>query len=426
MKQTTRRRPPQRVNDPEGTRRDIIDVATTEFAEKGFSGARVDAIAARTRTSKRMIYYYFGSKEGLYIAVLENAYSRIRTIEGSLDLEHQPPDDGAAPLVAFTFDYQNAHPEFVRLVMNENILNGVYLARSKAIRPAEQRRRSAPLRDLLARGQQAGRVPSAHRPGRPAHVDQRAVHLQRRQPRHLLDHLQARHGLAAGAGRAARRGRRHHRPLRRRLSRPNVAALALSGVAALTNVTSSYNLAGKARKRALWRKHMTRIIGVVPPSRADRCWPSAPASPAPAPRASPSSSFSSAFTDQDIRAEAYKALAAAMKDDFDFEPHFNSTLFKQGTELVAMQRGNLEMCNLAPADISKQIPAWSLLTSAYLFRDADHLQEDLQERRRPGDDQGWCATSSASSSSAPVYFGTRQVNLQAQPRRSTRRPTSPA
>ena len=82
MKQTTRRRPPQRVNDPEGTRRDIIDVATEEFAGKGFSGARVDRIAARTRTSKRMIYYYFGGKEGLYIAVLEEAYRRIRTHRG--------------------------------------------------------------------------------------------------------------------------------------------------------------------------------------------------------------------------------------------------------------------------------------------------------------------------------------------------------
>src|ERR1044071_3861545 len=68
----------QRVNDPEGTRRNIIEVATGEFAAKGFSGARVDDIAARTKTSKRMIYYYFGDKEGLFIAVLEAAYGRIR------------------------------------------------------------------------------------------------------------------------------------------------------------------------------------------------------------------------------------------------------------------------------------------------------------------------------------------------------------
>src|SRR5689334_1072271 len=87
----------------------------------------------------------------------------------------------------------------------------------------------------------------------------------------------------------------------------------------------------------------------------------------------PKEKFSAAFTDQDLRAEAYKAFAQEMKDDLDIEFFLNNTLFKQGTELVAMQRGNLEMCNLAPADISKQVPAWSLLTSAYLFRDSDHL-----------------------------------------------------
>jgi TRAP-type C4-dicarboxylate transport system, periplasmic component len=85
--------------------------------------------------------------------------------------------------------------------------------------------------------------------------------------------------------------------------------------------------------------------------------------------------FSSAFTETDMRADAYKAFAAAIKDDFDFEPYWNSTLFKQGTELVALQRDNLDLCNLAPADISKQIPAWSLMTSAYLFRDSDHLKK---------------------------------------------------
>jgi AcrR family transcriptional regulator len=156
MKQAgRRRRTPQRINDPEATRRDIIDMATREFAEKGYSGARVDEIAARTRTSKRMIYYYFGGKEGLYIAVLENAYGRIRTIEGSLDLEHQAPDEALRRLVAFTFDYQNAHPEFIRLVMNENILNGVYLARSKAIRRLNDAAIDT-LRDVVARGEKVG------------------------------------------------------------------------------------------------------------------------------------------------------------------------------------------------------------------------------------------------------------------------------
>src|SRR5262245_15219179 len=145
----------QRINDPDGNRRNIIEVATQEFAEKGFSGARVDEIAARTKTSKRMIYYYFGGKEQLYIAVIEEAYRKIRSIESGLDLVHQSPEDAMRALVGFTFDYQNAHPEFVRLVMNENILNGAYVAQSKDI----QRLNRAVINtvsDLLARGQREG------------------------------------------------------------------------------------------------------------------------------------------------------------------------------------------------------------------------------------------------------------------------------
>jgi AcrR family transcriptional regulator len=145
----------QRINDPEGTKRNIIEVATEEFASKGFSGARVDDIAARTKTSKRMIYYYFGGKEGLYIAILEEAYRKIRSVEATLDLEHQSPEEALRTLVAFTFDYQNAHPEFVRLVMNENIMNGAYVSRSKVIQRLNNAVISA-LEDLLARGQREG------------------------------------------------------------------------------------------------------------------------------------------------------------------------------------------------------------------------------------------------------------------------------
>ena len=127
------RKPARRTNDPEGTRRNIVEVATREFAQKGYSGARVDAIAERTRTSKRMIYYYFGSKEGLYLAVLEEAYSGIRRAEATLDLERLPPEAALGTIVGFTFDYYNKHPEFVRLVMNENIMDGAHMARSKTI-----------------------------------------------------------------------------------------------------------------------------------------------------------------------------------------------------------------------------------------------------------------------------------------------------
>jgi len=144
-----------RTNDPEGNRRNIIAVATREFADKGFSGARVDAIAARTKSSKRMIYYYFGGKEGLYIAVLEEAYRRIRAIEAALNLAHQPPEEALRTLVISTFDYQNAHPEFIRLVMNENILNGAYVSRSRDIGRLNRAAINA-VRDLLQRGQREG------------------------------------------------------------------------------------------------------------------------------------------------------------------------------------------------------------------------------------------------------------------------------
>src|SRR6187431_3692518 len=121
--------------------------------------------------------------------------------------------------------------------------------------------------------------------------------------------------------------------------------------------------------------------------------------------------FSSAFTETDLRAQAYKDFAAAIKDDFDFEPYWGNTLFKQGTELVALQRDNLDLCNLAPADISKQIPAWSLLTSAYLFRDYDHLNKTFksdigEEFIKIARDQLGIELI------RPVFFGARQVNLK--------------
>jgi AcrR family transcriptional regulator len=107
------------------------------------------------RTSKRMIYYYFGSKEGLYIAVLEEAYRRMRAIEADLHLEDLPPEDALRRLVGFTVDYQMAHPEFIRLVMTENIHRGEYLRQSKEIQqlnvPAIQG-----LRSVYERGVAAG------------------------------------------------------------------------------------------------------------------------------------------------------------------------------------------------------------------------------------------------------------------------------
>ncbi len=123
----------KRSYDAELSMADILAVATAEFADKGLAGARIDAIAAATRTSKRMIYYHYGSKEGLYLAVLEESYRRIREIETRLNLEDLAPEDALRKLVAFTFDYQHENEDFIRLVMNENMHRGQYLAQSKTI-----------------------------------------------------------------------------------------------------------------------------------------------------------------------------------------------------------------------------------------------------------------------------------------------------
>src|SRR5689334_10175868 len=130
----TRDDQPIRKHDPERTKQDILKVATEEFAEHGLSGARVDAIATRMRTTKRMIYYYFGSKEGLYEAVLEKAYADIRTVEAELDLDSLEPEAAIRRLVEFTFDYDESHPDFIRLVTIENIHHAKHLAGSLKIR----------------------------------------------------------------------------------------------------------------------------------------------------------------------------------------------------------------------------------------------------------------------------------------------------
>ena len=122
-----------RTNDPARTMAEILAVATHEFADKGLSGARIDAIAAATRTSKRMIYYYFGSKDGLYLAVLEEAYRRMRAIESDLRLDDLPPMEALQKLVAFTYDHHRDNEDFIRLVMNENIQRGDYLRQSRNI-----------------------------------------------------------------------------------------------------------------------------------------------------------------------------------------------------------------------------------------------------------------------------------------------------
>jgi AcrR family transcriptional regulator len=120
--------------NPEAVKQDILRAAMRLFAENGLSGSRIDEIAALTKTSKRMIYYYFGDKEGLYSQALEAAYSRVRAGEERLDLAGLPPLEALDKLVSFTFDHHRKHPDFIRMVMIENIHNADYLKRSEMIR----------------------------------------------------------------------------------------------------------------------------------------------------------------------------------------------------------------------------------------------------------------------------------------------------
>ena len=149
------RKAPGRTNDPERTQANILEVAEAEFGEKGLAGARIDEIAAATKTSKRMIYYYFGSKEGLYLAVLEEAYRRVRDVESELHLQDLEPEEALRRLVAFTFDHHLHHESYIRLVMSENINRGQYLAQSQRIQDLNVPAIAA-IRNLYERGLKRG------------------------------------------------------------------------------------------------------------------------------------------------------------------------------------------------------------------------------------------------------------------------------
>ncbi len=145
----------ERVRDAERTRAEIIEVATHEFADQGYAGARVDEIAAKTRTTKRMIYYYFGGKEGLYLAVLEQAYRHIRALEQELDVDHLEPVEALRQLAGLTFDHHESHQDFVRLVAIENIHYAKHLL-SSDFREALAAPAVGVLRRIVERGQAAG------------------------------------------------------------------------------------------------------------------------------------------------------------------------------------------------------------------------------------------------------------------------------
>jgi AcrR family transcriptional regulator len=166
--QSSRADAPTAGRDAVRTRSEILDVATREFAGNGYAGARVDEIAAKTRTTKRMIYYYFGSKEQLFVAVLEREYARIRGLESELDVEHLDPVDAVRQLVELTFDHHEAHPDFIRLVSIENIHRGRHIAGSQVLEELGH-----PALDTLARILRRGRRAEVFR----ADVDALDVHM---------------------------------------------------------------------------------------------------------------------------------------------------------------------------------------------------------------------------------------------------------
>ena len=141
--------------DPQRTRQRILDAATAEFAQHGLGGARVDRIAAGAGANKRMLYYYFGSKQDLFLAVLEAAYERIRKAERSLDLEHADPREALKRLVEFTWRYSLEHPEFQSLLASENLYKGHHLGRSRRVRELHSPLVET-LRDVLRRGARLG------------------------------------------------------------------------------------------------------------------------------------------------------------------------------------------------------------------------------------------------------------------------------
>ena len=145
---------------PEANRARIVAAAIDEFAARGFKGASMDAIAARTHTTRALINYYFGSKEKLYIAVLEQVYAGIRDAESKLDLDHLAPAEAVRRIVEFTYNYYLKHEGFVRLVVAENQAKGRHFRKSKTMRTLNR-----PIIDRLARVIERGQAEGLFRGG---------------------------------------------------------------------------------------------------------------------------------------------------------------------------------------------------------------------------------------------------------------------
>ncbi|WP_322101777.1 TetR/AcrR family transcriptional regulator [Paraburkholderia sp. J41] len=150
------------------TRARILEAAKMEFAKLGLAGARVEAIATRSKANKRMIYHYFGSKEELFVAVLESAYADIRTAELKLDLDHLSPEEAIVALATHTWNYYLKHPEFMTLVNSENLHKATHLKKSERFRELHHDFISM-LQRIIDRGVEAGVFRSG--------VDARQLHI---------------------------------------------------------------------------------------------------------------------------------------------------------------------------------------------------------------------------------------------------------
>jgi AcrR family transcriptional regulator len=149
-----------RRRDPERTRARLLEVAIREFSEHGYEGARVDRIVRAARVTPRMLYHYFGSKERLYLAVLDAVYAEIRVGERDLDLDAGDPAEAMRRLVGFTFDFFQKNGTFVRITRGENMLGGRYLRQSRMIRDM-----SLPLIEQMARLLERGAAAGVFRSG---------------------------------------------------------------------------------------------------------------------------------------------------------------------------------------------------------------------------------------------------------------------
>jgi AcrR family transcriptional regulator len=160
--------PPIRRRDRERTKREILEIAFAEFAENGLLGGNTDAIAARANITKRLIFYYFNSKEELFIAVLEMAYAKMRLAEEDLHLEALEPEAAIRRLAEFTFDFDQANPEYIRLVAIENIHRGRHVSASERLKEMTR-----PIINQIAAVLKKGVRSGAIRPG----IDPNELHM---------------------------------------------------------------------------------------------------------------------------------------------------------------------------------------------------------------------------------------------------------